>query len=373
MAISIAEAVTLRDRHIVLRRDSEQSAPKPFPSVAIVVLNWNGKVDTIECLKSLHGVQYPRFEVIVVDNASTDGSVQAISEAFPSLTLIPVAKNLGYAGGNNAGIRHALQKGADYVLLLNNDTTVDPLFLSIMVDTAEGNPDVAMLGAKILFANSDNRIWFIGATWNREACRGHHRAIGEVDEPPHTGIVETDYVTGCALLIRSATIRRIGLMEEEFFLYYEEADWCFHARRQGFRCLVALDALVWHKASSSTGGRDSPLTLYFMERNRLLWAERNLPVFQLARTGWMAVTSLLRGAFQGFHWPGTVAPRPLFWHLREYFLSCRMRIAAPRYRARVIGVRDYFFRRFGDCPAEIRRLSSEASAVDHRQESSLAQ
>jgi len=241
------------------------------PSVAIIVLNWNGLTDTLACLRSLAGVDYPAYEVVVVDNGSTDGSVAALREAFPQATLIENPENLGFAAGNNVGLRYALSRGSDYALLLNNDTEVAPDFLLQMMAAAESSHDVGMVGPTIYYHAQPDLIWTAGGRvdWGR-GREVYMVAIDTVDagqlgDAPRP----VDVVSGCALLVKHALLEMVGLLDERFFNYYEDTEWCLRARRAGFEILHAPSAKVWHKIPLDA--RDcSPRVHYYMTRNHLL-------------------------------------------------------------------------------------------------------
>jgi len=251
------------------------------PHVLIVVLNWNGLADTLACLESMRRLEYPAYEVLVVDNGSSDGSPAAIRERFPDVTLIETGENLGFAGGNNVGIRHALEIGADYVLLLNNDTEVSPDFLSRLVEAAEADSQVGMAGPTIYYYDRPEVIWSAGGEidWRR----GCTRMVGldERDDGQFGGAPrEVDFITGCAVLVRATALRQAGLLDERFFMYYEEVEWCVRTRRAGFRIVHVPQAHIWHKIAPSAQS-DSPRVHYYMTRNRLLF-------LKASRAGWQA-------------------------------------------------------------------------------------
>jgi GT2 family glycosyltransferase len=218
------------------------------PHVVIVVLNWNGVDDTLECLESLSRLDYPAYEMMVVDNGSTDGSVPAIRERFPAVTIVENGENMGYAGGNNVGLRHAMAQEADYALLLNNDTVVDPAFLRILVDAAEAEPSAGITGPTVYYHAQPDVIWSAGGgiDWQR----GDTRMVGlnERDEGQFgTEPRPVDFVAGCAMLVRRAVLEQAGLLDERFFVYYEESEWCVRAARAGFRIVYVPAAHIWHK------------------------------------------------------------------------------------------------------------------------------
>ncbi len=241
-----------------------------FPKAAIVILNWNGKEDTIECLESVTKVDYPLFEIVVVDNGSTDGSTQAIRGLFPDVTLIVNEENLGYAGGNNIGIRYALAEGFDYVCLLNNDTIVDPNFLGFLVDAAEADPKVGMVGPTICYFDKPNTIWSAGGRIDWSRGLPSLRGLDEVDKGQYREVAKVDYVTGCAMLVKLAMAENIGLLDSRFFTYFEEVEWCVRATRSGFKILHVPAAKVWHKISVDAQ-LVSPRVAYYMARNHLLF------------------------------------------------------------------------------------------------------
>lgn len=244
-----------------------------LPSVGIIVLNWNGKKDTLETLESLRKVTYPRFHTIVVDNGSTDGSQQDIREQHPEIILIETGRNLGFARGNNIGIQHALAEEVDAVLLLNNDVEVAPDFLSHLVNSLYSSPDIGAVNPKIYYHSEPNVIWSAGGTIDYRNCTTHQRFIDEQD----TGQADTggdiDFAIGCAVLVKRETIERAGMLDPDFFLYYEETEWCHRIRKAGFRITYVPESKIWHKVSRGLAGNPG-LSLYYFSRNRLLFGKK---------------------------------------------------------------------------------------------------
>lgn len=348
----------------LLRKFAMSSAELPAvkaPSVYLIVLNWNGIEDTFDCLNSLADVTYDNFTVVVVDNGSTDTSLvqlQKFEPIFP-FTLIPTGKNLGFAEGNNVGIRHALTSGADFILLLNNDTTVSPSLLTEFVSAAGNMPDAGILTAKIFFHRDPKRIWYAGGQWKKNRQFFQHVGIGELDDHGlFDEISETDYASGCALFIRRSVAEQVGLMDARFFLTYEETDWCYRVRAAGYRVLFIPSAKVWHKVSVSFGGVDSPLQTYFYSRNLLLWAERHLSPREYYSLFKKEFKSVLRFGTS----KTTVAPiyKRLLWATLGVYHRLRRGGSDGLSRARYLGFRDYVMRRFGDCPDEVRTLKRSA-------------
>lgn len=246
--------------------------PLVLPWVTIVVLNWNRRQDTLECLASLMSLAYPRCEVAVVDNASRDGSVAAVRQSFPQVTVLENPSNLGYAGGNNVGLRWALARGADQVLLLNNDTIVHPDFLGELVRASLGHPEAGILGPTIYFYDQPAVVWSAGGAidWGR----GQSSMIDLYERGP-SGLGTArpvDFVTGCALLVKASVVARIGPLDERFFSYWEEVDFCVRARRAGFGILHVPQSRIWHKISPASQ-QQSPQICYYMARNRLLFLQ----------------------------------------------------------------------------------------------------
>jgi len=324
-----------------------------LPRVALIILSWNGKADTLACLASLARIDYPNPWLIVVDNGSSDGSAEAVREAYPGVTLIENGANLGFAEGNNVGIRHALDHGADHILLLNNDTEVAPDFLTALVDAAERG-GAGVYGPKIYYHAEPERIWCAGNDWT--GWPGGFRQVGdgEPDGPAFGSETETDYIIGCALFVPAEVFRTVGLLDPAFFLTYEETDWCYRARKAGHRCVVVPRSRIWHKVAVSMGGQGSPLQEYFYTRNLLLWAERHLPADEFK--------PLLRdiGRFAvGYGTGGSGGLKGFYWTAAGALSRMRGRFPDPVAQARYWGFRDYLRRRFGDCPAEVRQLKRQ--------------
>jgi GT2 family glycosyltransferase len=251
--------------------------------VAAVVLNWNRREDTLACLASLERVPDRPELVVVVDNASTDGTAEAVAERFPRAELVRSPENRGFAGGNNLGIERALELGADHVLILNNDAEVEPGAIRTLVDAAAARPDAGSVGAKILFAEPPNLVWFAGAEYDpRRGYNGRQRGYREPDDGRWDGIRETDRACGAAMLVPRAVLERVGGFDESLFLYAEDVEWSLRAARAGFRHYVVGESVVRHHVSAAAGGESSPLTLYYGLRNSLVVAERFAPLGRLA-------------------------------------------------------------------------------------------
>ena len=266
--------------------------PDAPPSVAVLVLNWNGVDDTLDCLASLAGVEYGRCEVVVVDNGSRTSPCHRIMERFPNVTYLETGTNLGYAGGNNVGIRYALARGHDYVFVLNNDTTVEPGFLSAAVSVAEADARIAAVGVKILCFDDPSRLWVAyGALTYR---KGLVRLIGYYEANDGRFDVQRDvqWVPGTAFLLRRAALEDIGLFDERFFAYHEDVDWCTTAREHGWRVVYAPTARVLHKAHRSSGGGGFVTPRQYLNgRNMVLFVRAHARWYELLQfTAFQVVT-----------------------------------------------------------------------------------
>ncbi len=253
------------------------------PKVSIIVLNWNGRQDTIECINSLKAITYSNYTIVLVDNGSTDGSQTLLRERFPDIDLIQNGQNLGYAGGNNVGMRHALDKGADYIVLLNNDTIVDKNFVTALVTAAEADKTAGMLCSKIYFHDRPDILWYAGASFYPWLGWGRHRGYNVRDVGQFDGVEETERPTGCSLIVRRRLCEQIGLLGEKYFCYCEDLDWGMRAQNAGYKIMYVPASRVWHKVSRSTGGSRSGLSLYYYVRNMFLCLDTNKPLPFLLR------------------------------------------------------------------------------------------
>lgn len=237
--------------------------------VDVVVLNWNGWQDTIACLASLQLQDYPGFNLLVVDNGSTDGSVDQIKQAMPSVELLQTGANLGFGGGCNAGMRHAFSRGADYVWLINSDATADPHALSALVRKADQNSGLGSVGSVVYEADATDRIQLWGGgrvqLWSGQST--HRRWPGPLD-----------FISGASVLLRREAMAEVGFFDEStFFMYWEDTDLGFRLRQAGWQLAVAEDSRVWHKQSASVGKR-SPLLDRYFTRSGVRFLRRYAPI-----------------------------------------------------------------------------------------------
>jgi GT2 family glycosyltransferase len=319
-----------------------------FPKVLILILNWNGKADTLECLASLAAADTtPLFSTLVVDNGSTDDSVQVIRSAYPDIPILETKANLGFAGGNNAGIRWALGKSFEWILLLNNDTIVAPDLIKSFLEAAKQKPSVKIWGAKIYRYNDRSRIDHLGGFWDPEHAEFVSHASGQIDNGTFEEMQRVDYVCGAALLMHRSVPETIGLLEESFFLLWEESDFCTRARHAGFEIWTAPQAKIWHKVSASfIGGK--PHMQYFWWRNRLLWIHRNcVPAEKRQLYIRIILPEIAKNIKLTCLKSVQASLLRLFGHSSDIIRIEKAR----RYRAGCRGIFHYFLGRFGNCPA----------------------
>lgn len=249
------------------------------PFVQIIILNFNGWKDTIECLESLSRINYSNFKITVVDNGSIDSSFEKISgwkkgRSVP-LTLIRNNENLGFVQGNNGGIQRALEQGADYIMLLNNDTVVDPDFLAELVKAGINDNQIGIASSKILFYQDRKKIWFVGGKFVPIINKPAHEHYGEIDANQVPNIKNVDWVSGCCMFIRSEVFKKIGMLDPDYFFSHEDVDFCVRARQAGFKIAVVPSSRIYHKFAASARGKFSPFYTYFRTRNTLLFYKKS--------------------------------------------------------------------------------------------------
>ncbi len=241
------------------------------PKVSVVILNWNGKDDLVACLRSVFSLSYKNFDVVVVDNASRDGSIEAAKSAFSRAHFILNTENVGFASGMNIGIRFALSQGAEYVWILNNDTKCDRRSLSELVSVAESDEEPALYSPIVL--SPDGSEWFSGGEIRYARMRTEHiRPSGTILGDPNP--YDTGYLSGCALFLSRKAIESVGLFDEGYFLYYEDADLSVRAIRKGFHLRIVPKSVVVHSEKSS----ENPEKTYWLVRSGLLFFKKHTPV-----------------------------------------------------------------------------------------------
>jgi GT2 family glycosyltransferase len=254
--------------------------PNAQPSVGCILLNWNGWRDTVDCLAALARLNYENVSVIVVDNGSADESVRRIRNAAPGILVLETGSNLGFAGGNNVGIRHALAQGADYIWLLNNDTQPEPDALAQLVRKAESNSRFGEIGSVLVYADESSKIqaWGGGRVsfWSGTTI---HALSPQEDHWFH-------YLTAASVLLRRRALEDVGLLDDRFFLYWEDSDLSFRLRKKGWALGVASESVVLHKEHASTGRNRRVIDRYAVESGIRFLAKH-------ARAPWFSVTSFI--------------------------------------------------------------------------------
>jgi GT2 family glycosyltransferase len=226
------------------------------PRVLVLVLAWNGRALTEACLDSLLVMTGAAFDVLVVDNASTDGTPAALRTRYGArIEVLENGANLLFAGGMNTGLERALAAGYDFVLLLNNDVVVDPGLLRELLAAVTADARIAAAGPKIYFYDAPEVIWFAGGELSLWRGWSRHTGLREVDHGQHDEPRDVDYLTGCAYLVRREALQDVGLFDTSYAMYSEDADWSFRARERGWRLVYAPRARMWHRVSASAGAR----------------------------------------------------------------------------------------------------------------------
>jgi GT2 family glycosyltransferase len=266
------------------------------PKIVTIVLNTNRRDDTLACLGSLANSHYPNIGIMVLDNASTDGSVEAIQAAFPSVQVVRLADNLGYAGNNNVGIKLALEQGADWAFVLNEDTLVEPDCLPQLIETAQSQPSLGVIGPMVYTFDEGARISSAGGVidwWHADSINA---GMGELDRGQYAAR-RVNFINGCGLLVSRRAVEKAGLLDASFFIYFEETDWCVRIAKAGFKIYFEPAARMRHKAPIDWH-QFGPSTLYYMTRNRIRFFARHAPLLLKPISVAQAVRGALAGARQ---------------------------------------------------------------------------
>lgn len=241
------------------------------PKISIVIVNYNAEKYQNESIRSIKNMNYSNYEIIVVDNGSTDNSLKLLRSEFDDIIIVEVKKNLGVAAGNNIGIRLALKRHADYVLLLNNDIELDKDILKILVRNASNQ---VITVPKIYYYDRKRIIWSAGGKVNWKRGLPYHIGIGCPDGPRFSKPKIVEIAPTCCMLIHKEVFNNVGLMDERYFMYFDDTDFCIRANERGYKILYVPDALMWHKVSSSSGGSNSKICQYYGSRNILYFMNK---------------------------------------------------------------------------------------------------
>lgn len=244
----------------------------PTPLVLAIVLNWNRPDDTRKCVQSLSQSDYPNLRIVVVDNGSESKLYAQLRTELTNAELLRSEVNLGFAAGNNLGLRYAQEHGADYALVLNNDTIVDSSMVSQLVAAGEKHPDAGLIGPIIYYLDQPEKVWFAGYRFTHGIYllrRGLHLS------PPIRPIEAVDFVSGCGMLIRRSVLDQVGLFCPDYFMYYEDVDLCFRVKSAGAQIICVTGARMWHAVSASSGGSDSPIKQYHQVKSSLIFYRKH--------------------------------------------------------------------------------------------------
>jgi GT2 family glycosyltransferase len=291
------------------------------PLIVTVILNTNRRDDSLACLRSLQQNSYPNHRVIVLDNASSDGSMDAITAEFPEVCLLPLSRNLGYAGNNNVGIDAAIDEGADWVFVLNEDTVLDPACLENLAAAAQTDPKAGVIGPLVYHFDEPQVIQSAGGSLVGRNWRSRHNGQNEPDRGQYAAVQPVDWVSGCAILVRREVIEQVGALDERFFYYWEETDWCRRAAEGGWKILLAPQAKLWHKGVQREY-QPSPNVTYYATRNRLLFLRKHAaPLGVWLAVMWELVRRLASWSLRP-KWRAKREHRDALWQgMRDYFGS----------------------------------------------------
>jgi GT2 family glycosyltransferase len=240
---------------------------KTGPRIYIIIPHNGGRDLLNDCIQSITESSYSNLNIVIIDNGSTDGSVQSVKKRFTDIELVTNKQNMGFAKAVNQGILHALSKRCDYVFLLNNDTILHPECIKHLINSVHYNdsPDlVGAVGPKILNFGSEKEIWFMGARIDL------YRGIWQSTHEDAERVTEVDSVSGCAVLLSTDIFDKIGMFDEDFYTYIEDLDFFIRLKRSQFKIIINPRAKVWHKAGGTAGRGDTPFKIYYTTRNRLL-------------------------------------------------------------------------------------------------------
>jgi GT2 family glycosyltransferase len=268
----------------------------PAPSVFCLVLNLNGSALLKETLLSIRAMTYPNRRVIVLDNGSTDGSQAMVRNEFPEAQLIENGKNLGFGGGNNVGMQYALEQGADWIILLNNDVELDRAMLDEMMNVAAGDERIGALAPKIFYASEPDSFWYAGGRINFWTGIVAHRGLRQKEAGQFDRTEDTGYITGCAFLVRSSVLRAVGLFDPVYHpIYSEDADLSMRILRAGYRLVYVPRAKMWHKVSAFSGGGLTPFKTQLKVEHNLIFFKRYARWYH-----WLTIPVCVGGATLGF-------------------------------------------------------------------------
>jgi GT2 family glycosyltransferase len=293
----------------------------PEPCVITVILNTNRRDDTLACLESLGKGSYSNHHVIVLDNASTDGSAESIRSLYPDVQVIGLEKNLGYAGNNNVGIRAAIEQGADWVFVLNEDTIVDSKCIAWMIRTVEKFPQAGILGPLVYHHDEPEYIQSAGGILDAHWAP-IHLGKDQIDEGQFTEPKKVDWISGCVILVKRDVIQQVGGLDERFFYYFEETDWCLRASERGWDLIHVPEAKIWHKGVQRNY-HPGPRVTYYCTRNWFMLLSKHKAPLQVWAYVWIiTIKTLLSWSFRS-KWRSMHEHRDAMWKGTLDFLRHR--------------------------------------------------
>jgi GT2 family glycosyltransferase len=295
-----------------------------LPKVGVVILNYNGKHWVEQCLRSAIASSYPNLEIVVVDNASTDGSVEHLRALFPDRLMVENAENLGVAGGRNRGFQEASRRGCDYILSLDNDARVEVKAIEALVAVAETDPRIGVVGPKTYSDGGSSKIQCAGGriTYTQNVCA--ERGAGEIERGQYDRIEDVDYFPGFGFMARREVFERLNFLDETFYGYgHEDSDFCLRARQLGYRIVYVPQAVIWHRGSATIGSY-SPRKKYLEAVNSVYFVRKHGNAKQRLKYAFFAgfglIYALLVQSLRGNHqavfakargiWAGLVKPMP---------------------------------------------------------------
>jgi GT2 family glycosyltransferase len=293
----------------------------PQPLVITIILNTNRREDTLECLASLQKSTYPNNRVVVLDNKSVDGSIDAIRNQYPEIQVINLTENLGYAGNNNVGIKTALEQGADWVFVLNEDTVLDSECLSNLVNVGESDPRIGIVGPMVYHHDEPDVIQsaggLLGKYWESIHIAQNERDTGQFNQQH-----PVEWISGCAIMVRNSAIDQAGMIDPRFFYYWEETEWCLRISKAGWKIFHVPQAKIWHKGVQRNY-TPKPSVTYYSTRNHLLMLAKHRASLQIWIYTWFQILRMLTSWTFKPKWRSMHAHRNALFHGAFDFLRKR--------------------------------------------------
>jgi len=291
------------------------------PLVIFVVLNFNRREDTLQCISSLAQNTYKNQKIILLDNSSTDGSVKAVEARFPEVQIIRLQQNLGYAGNNNVGIDEAMRQGAEWIFVLNEDTVLAPDCVAQLVSVGEGDPTIGIVGPMVYHHDEPEIIQSAGGKMDKY-FRAEHLGQNQVDRGQYPQPHLVEWISGCGIMVRRAVIDQIGTIDARFFYYAEEFEWCIRASEVGWKIVHIPQAKLWHKGVQRNY-HPKPSLMYYFTRNRLLLLSKHRAPLSAWVVNWAEILRPLTSWTIKPKWRGQREYRNAMWRGMLDFLRRR--------------------------------------------------